>query len=302
MNQSKLIRPTTFPLPLKQQLNCKPPFSDLNTSSLLRSSSDDLQAFSSFKPLASDLCNHIRQARPLTRNQSSSPTDSGVSVGSYDSSDRTPLTPSIQTSGITPINDGWSSNRFGSSGFGLVDQLKSASNHFGSFDDRSATPHGQFDLFSSTDRLANIWKAPTERRTKNFDPFSSKPATKSTEIRPAVRPLLNSLGKLNEPTRNDLNAAYESDYNWKAPTDAKRGDLDATFVDAKQFGVSVEQCDSGCDACRIPATKHCDECSQFDRLLDLAEVIYQANYKDITYSEYPFGLCVSCVSMCVGLV
>lgn len=304
MIQSKLIRPTKFPLPLKQ-LDCESPFSNLKSSDLLRQSSDDLLAFSAFKPQATDLFQPIR--RPLTRNQTSSPTDSGVSVGSYDSSELTPSSsfvpssshmpsssfmpssshmPSNMPSSITPIDDGWSSNRFGSSGFDLAGQLKTANDPFGAIDQRSSTAFGQFDLFSSTDRLADIWKPSTEPRSSNFDPFTSQSATKSAETRPAGRPLLNSLGKL-----SDRDVAYESDYGWKAATSASRDHLDATFVDAKRFGASVEQCDTDCNACY----KRCDDCTQFSALLDLAEKSYQANYKDITYSEYLFGICSVCV-------
>lgn len=310
MNHSKVIRPTSFPSPLKRRLNSNPPpFSNLKSSDLLRSSHAKLQPLPTFKPQnrSATLCHkpaHFLVPKPC------SPSDSGVSsISSHDSNDRTPLTPS----GIMPIHDIWSNGKFGSGEFDPAGQT--ISNHFGSFDEYSSTAGGEHRFLSETDRLvAEIWNAPADQSIKSS--FSSL-SNSNRSNKPAVaagRSLLTNLSKL-----NDLNAAYEFDS--KAPVGVDGVDLGATIMNTKQLGAPIEQCEDDCNACWSPNSRktladarnslineqqlvddcrRCTDLSHFDRLLDLAEVIYQANYDDVTYSEYRlFELCSSSLSVCL---
>lgn len=80
-----------------------------------------------------------------------------------------------------------------------------------------------------------------------------------------------------------------------------KDDLNAS----KQFRAPIEQCERNCEACWTPNgpltnarkssmddkrligdCKDCTQLSQLDRLLNLAESIYQANYDEVAHSEY----------------
>ena len=301
MNRPKAIRPP-FSLPLEPQINSRPAFFGPNSLGLLGSLSTNQQTLFSLNPQAPER----KPARSLAP-KTVSPSDSGVfSIGPHDSNDRTMLTPS----GITSIQDIWSNDsKPGSGGLDLSGRLKSPSNHLGLLDAYPSTlEHG---FFGATNKLADLWRAPDDQRFKDPDSFSlfssNNQSKKPAGIQLAARPLLNNLSKLNELNRNDSDAAFEFDTNWNAPTCASSGDPDATFANPNQFGASIEQCERDCDACWTPEghrelanvsensingkgpaddCNRCTELSMLDRLLNLAEAIYQANYEEVTYSEY----------------
>lgn len=217
----------------------------------------------------------------------SSPTDSGIfSINSYDKNDRTPLTPSD----ISPFCE----RSFDFNKFSELKSPKQFTQSTISSPNRFLNPTIGSPVYKTSNKQSFFGSSLTglsEPNEKLDSPYEFDPFIKS--------PVIEHVNPFSNNRRKKLN-------NFEPWPVAERNNLlnggnrkFSNNFSTSPFDNKYEQCDKDCEACiqndlKNSKTKYgdsekCTQCleefNRFNNLMNLADKIYEANYRDITYSK-----------------